>query len=96
MKKTREENLGQSDNFLLNSITYDTKKISLIKFTMGIGNCAERVLFQLSNEKSPTTGTPTNTSTTNSSFIFIVVENEATHHNSATNVNNIQEVMYFR
>ena len=38
---------------------------------MGLENCEERVLFQLTHEKSPTTGT-----SSNASYIFVIIEDD--------------------
>ena len=59
---------------------------------MGKENCPESVLFQLSKEKSPTTGTNANTSIGNSSFIFVVVEDNKNQENIQEN--NDEEVSF--
>jgi len=61
---------------------------------MGKENCAESVLFQLSKEKSPTTGTNANTSIGNSSLIFVVVENNENQQNISIQENNDEEVSF--
>ena len=61
---------------------------------MGKENCAECILVQLTNEKSPTTGTSTATSIGNSSFNFIVVEEDEGQKNEQAN-ENINEVSFW-
>ena len=58
---------------------------------MGKENCADGILVQLTNEKAPTTGTFTDTSSGNSSIIVIVVEADERQQNVQP-IENINEV----
>ena len=50
---------------------------------MGLENCEERVLFQLTHEKSPTTGT-----SSNASYIFVIIEDDEDNQPLRTEENN--------
>ena len=61
---------------------------------MGKENCSEGILVQLTNEKSPTTGTLTDRSAQNSSLIVIVVGENGGQPNVHTRNNSNDEVSF--
>ena len=60
---------------------------------MGKENCADSILVQLTNEKSPTTGTSTDTAIGNSSIIVVVVEDDERQQNVQP-IENISEASF--